>query len=81
MSKVPILSANEVIKILQKMGFEKVRQEGSHVFLKHSDGRTTVIPNHPGEDLDRGLLNKILKKDLNIDREEFLKIRYCYLSE
>ena len=73
MPKLPLLSANKVIKILQKMGFEKVRQEGSHVFLRHPDGRTTVIPNHPGEDDDRGLLNKILKKDLSIEREEFMK--------
>ena len=55
------------------MGFQKVRQEGSHVFLQHHDGRTTVVPNHPGEDVDRGLLNKILKKDLGIEREEFMK--------
>jgi predicted RNA binding protein YcfA (HicA-like mRNA interferase family) len=73
MPKLPLLSANEIIKILQKMGFKKLRQEGSHVFLQHSDGRTTVIPNHPGEDVDRGLLNKILKKDLGIDREDFIK--------
>ena len=73
MSKLPLLSANEVIKILQKMGFQKIRQEGSHVFIRHPDGRTTVIPNHPGEDVDRGLLNKILKKDLGIEREEFMK--------
>jgi predicted RNA binding protein YcfA (HicA-like mRNA interferase family) len=73
MSKLPLLSANEIIKILQKMGFQKLRQEGSHVFLQHPDGRTTVVPNHPGEDVDRGLLNKILKKDLGIDREDFLK--------
>ena len=73
MPKLPLLSAKEVIKILQKMGFQKIRQEGSHVFLQHPDGRTTVIPNHPGEDVDRGLLNKILKKDLGIEREEFMK--------
>ncbi|MFH1065221.1 MAG: type II toxin-antitoxin system HicA family toxin [Nanoarchaeota archaeon] len=73
MPKLPLLSADKVIKILQKMGFEKIRQEGSHVFLRHPDGRTTVIPNHPGEDVDRGLLNKILKKDLSIDREEFMR--------
>ena len=73
MSKLPLLSANDIIKILQKMGFQKIRQEGSHVFIRHSDGRTTVIPNHPGEDVDRGLLNKILKKDLGIEREEFMK--------
>ena len=73
MSKLPLLSANEIIKILNKMGFLKLRQEGSHVFMQHPDGRTTVIPNHPGEEVDRGLLNKILKKDLGIERENFMK--------
>lgn len=62
MAKIPVLSAVEVVKILQKMGFEKIRQEGSHIFMQHPDGRTTVVPNHPREDLDRGLLNKIIKK-------------------
>ena len=44
------------------------------MFFKHPDGRTTVIPNHPGEDISRGLLNKIIKKDLQISREEFEKL-------
>jgi predicted RNA binding protein YcfA (HicA-like mRNA interferase family) len=74
MSKLPLLSANEFIKILEKLGFQIMRQEGSHVFMKHKDGRTTVVPKHPGEDLDRGLLNKIIKKDLNMEREDFLRI-------
>lgn len=73
MSKLPLLSAKELFKVLTKLGFEKVRQEGSHVFFKHSDGRTTVVPNHPGEKLDRGLLNKIIKKDICMSREEFMK--------
>jgi len=71
MSKLPQISANELIKILEKVGFKIIRQKGSHIFLRHDDGRTTVIPNHPGENLDRGLLNKILRKDLQISREEF----------
>jgi predicted RNA binding protein YcfA (HicA-like mRNA interferase family) len=71
MSKLPQISASELIKILEKIGFKVLRQKGSHVFLKHSDGRTTIIPNHSGEKLDRGLLNKILKKDIQISREEF----------
>ena len=62
-----------MIKILQKIGFETIRQKGSHISLRHKDGRTTTIPNHPGEKLDRGLLNKILKKDVQINREEFMK--------
>jgi len=52
-----MLSAKEVIRILNKIGFKFIRQEGSHMFFEHSDGRITVIPNHPGEDIGRGLLN------------------------
>jgi predicted RNA binding protein YcfA (HicA-like mRNA interferase family) len=50
MTKLPQLTAIELIKILSKIGFKIIRQEGSHVFLRHDDGRTTVIPNHPLEE-------------------------------
>ena len=73
MAKLPLLSANELVKILKKMGFELKRQRGSHMFFAHVDGRTTIIPNHPGEKIDRGLLNKIIKHDLRINRDDFLK--------
>ena len=43
------------------------------MFFEHPNGRTTVIPNHGNEEIDRGLLNKIIKHDLQITREEFLK--------
>jgi predicted RNA binding protein YcfA (HicA-like mRNA interferase family) len=74
MAKLPQLTAVELIKVLGKIGFKSVRQEGSHVFLRNEDGRTTVVPNHPGEKLDRGLLNKIIKKDVQISREEFERL-------
>lgn len=73
MGKLPLLKAREVGKVLEKLGFNLIRQEGSHMFYKHPDGRTTVIPDHRGEEIDRGLLNKIIKKDLEVTREEFLK--------
>ncbi|MBI4361342.1 type II toxin-antitoxin system HicA family toxin [Candidatus Micrarchaeota archaeon] len=73
MTKLPLLSAKEVAKILQKIGFRLDRQHGSHMFFKHPDGRTTTVPNHPGDDVDRGLLNKIIRKDLQINRDEFMK--------
>ncbi len=73
MAKLPRLSAIELTKILKKLGFQFIRQEGSHMFFRHSDGRATVVPKHPGEDLGTGLLNKIIKKDLQISREEFEK--------
>jgi len=72
MSKLPQITAKGLIKVLFKVGFEIIRQKGSHIFLRHNDGRTTVVPNHPGEKLDRGLLNKILRKDIQISREEFM---------
>ena len=62
-----------MFKALQRLGFVGIRQEGSRAFSRHPDGRTTVIPNHPGETIDRGLLNKINKKDLGVDGEEFLR--------
>jgi predicted RNA binding protein YcfA (HicA-like mRNA interferase family) len=74
MSKLPQITARDFIKVLFKIGFEIIRQKGSHVFLRNKDGRTTVVPNHPGEKLDRGLLNKILRKDIQISREEFMEL-------
>lgn len=73
MSKLRPVTAERVIKALQKADFEVVRRRGSHLFLKHSDGRSTVIPVHKGEDLGRGLLRKIIH-DAELTREEFLEL-------
>ena len=75
MSKLPLLTAKELIKILIKLEFECKRQKGSHKFFQHKDGRTTVIPDHGGEQIDRGLLNKIIRQDLQMNVEDFLKIK------
>ena len=74
MSRLPLLTAGELIKLLHKLGFQLKRQKGSHKFFKHPDGRTTVIPDHGSEQIDRGLLNKIIKHDILISIEEFLSI-------
>lgn len=73
MSRFPILKPQRLIKILNKLDFEKIRQEGSHVFLKHPDGRTTVVPLHQGKDIGRGLLRAILN-DIKITPKEFQKL-------
>jgi len=73
MSRLPILTGLEVIKILEKVGFKIVRQKGSYVFLKHQDNRTTIIPVHKGKDVDRSLLRKILR-DTKISPDEFKNI-------
>ena len=70
--KLPLLSAEELIRILRKMGFEEIRQKGSHKYFKHRDGRATVVPIHQGRDIGRGLLRKILR-EIEVNREDFLK--------
>ncbi len=54
------------------MGFQPIRQKGSHLFLKHPDGRATLVPIHSGEDIGRGLLRKIIR-DAEVDEDEFLE--------
>jgi len=58
---------------LQKADFEIVRQRGSHVYMRHGDGRATVVPVHKGEDLGSGILSKILR-DAELSRQEFRKL-------
>lgn len=73
MTKLPTLKPQKIIKILNKLGFKKIRQEGSHIFFKHTDGRTTVVPFHKGKDIGRGLTRSILK-DINLTPKEFQKL-------
>ena len=70
MTKLPILSGKEAQKILYKMGFYPIRQKGSHVYMQHRDGRSTVVPMYP--QIGRGLLKRILN-EAETDIDEFMK--------
>ncbi len=59
MSKLPSLTGNQLIKSLQKLGFDVARVKGSHHILIHADVRRTVVPVHSGEDVGTGLLSQI----------------------
>jgi predicted RNA binding protein YcfA (HicA-like mRNA interferase family) len=67
------LPARKVLKVLFRLGFVPIRQKGGHVILEHPDGRITVVPNHPREEIDRGLLRKIIK-DIDLEPEEFMDL-------
>jgi predicted RNA binding protein YcfA (HicA-like mRNA interferase family) len=71
MPKLPSLTGKTVIKALEKVGFQVVRQKGSHVQMEHEDGRLVTIPVHAGKTIGRGLLRKILR-DAELTREEFI---------
>lgn len=62
----------KVLAALETLGFRQIRQKGSHVFFEHADGRTTVIPMH--KEIRIKLLTKIIKQDLKMEKEEFLKL-------
>ena len=71
MSRLPTISPSLMVKFLKEMGFEKIRQRGSHIFFRHVNGRSATVPFHKGEDLGRGLTNKILH-DIDASCDFFL---------
>lgn len=70
--RLPILKARDIMRVLRLLGFEAMRQSGSHIFFQHSDGRTTLIPRHDREDIGRGLLRQILR-EIEMTPEQFSK--------
>jgi predicted RNA binding protein YcfA (HicA-like mRNA interferase family) len=72
MTKLPPLKAKEVTRGLLALGFEKVRQKGSHALFHHNDCRRAPIPIHPSKTLSPYLLSDILKQ-LKISEDEFLQ--------
>jgi predicted RNA binding protein YcfA (HicA-like mRNA interferase family) len=62
MTRLPVVDFRTMEKALLKLGFQVVRQKGSHVFYRHPDGRTTTLPCHPGRDFARPLTREILRE-------------------
>lgn len=61
MPKLRRPTGDDLLRALRRAGFEAIRVRGSHHFLRHADGRATVIPVHSGETIGPGLLTKILR--------------------
>ena len=73
MSRLKMIDPVAMVKILQKLGFTKIRQTGSHITYIHPDGRITTISMHKGRDLPRTTVRKILR-DINLSIEEYNKL-------
>lgn len=71
MPKLSQVKARDLVKVVTKLGFKFRAQSGSHAVYVHPDGRKTTIPVHPTETIGKGLLTKIIKKDLRLTKEEF----------
>lgn len=70
MSRLPRMAGTKVISALKKAGFFVARIKGAHLFLRHRDGRTTVVPVLSGEVIRPTLLTKILR-DCDLTKEDF----------
>ena len=73
MTSFPAIKGKDLISALRRVGFIVVRVKGSHHFVRHSDGRTTVVPVHAGKTLGPGLMASILR-DLKLTREQLQKL-------
>lgn len=72
MPKLPVVKASKLFRVLLKLGFYKHHQVGSHLQLKHPDGRRVTLPFHPSQEIHRGTLKAIIG-DLELTVEEFIK--------
>ena len=68
------VTPREIIRVLKELGFLETRITGSHHRFAHADGRKTSIPIHSNEPIGIGLLVKIIKQDLKMEKNEFLKM-------
>jgi predicted RNA binding protein YcfA (HicA-like mRNA interferase family) len=62
MTRIPALRASEIVRALQRLGFERLRQKGSHIRLRHPDGRFASVPDHGSRELRREFVLNILKQ-------------------
>jgi len=69
--RLPMLKARDLVRALKLLGFFIIRQSGSHIFFKHPDGRATIVPQHGGQDIGRGLLRAILNQ-IEMSPDEFM---------
>jgi predicted RNA binding protein YcfA (HicA-like mRNA interferase family) len=71
--KLPRVSGREVIRALERLGFEQVRQRGSHITLKRETTEGVVgcvVPLH--RELAEGTLRGILKQ-ARVTPDEFIE--------
>lgn len=73
MAKLPVVTARQVMKVLERLGFQLIRQSGSHATYRHPDGRWTIISVHGGKTIPGGTLRKIIR-DAGLTVEEFSEL-------
>ena len=71
MSRLPMISGDDFVRAVRKIGYEWDHTEGSHMILLHPSGRRLSVPRH--RELGRGILHKLMRR-AGVSREEFLRL-------
>ena len=69
MARLPVISGDDFVKAMQKIGYVWDHTEGSHMILLHPSGRRLSVPRH--KELGRGLLRSLIQ-DAGLSREDFI---------
>lgn len=72
MPKLPVVSGSDLVKAFKKLGFSTVLQKGSHIKMRHVDGRVVIIPNH--REIKKGTLKKVILRPLAISVDQLLRM-------
>jgi predicted RNA binding protein YcfA (HicA-like mRNA interferase family) len=70
-ARLPVISGDDFVKAVARIGFVKDRTRGSHMILTGPAGRRLSVPRH--RELGRGLLRALIR-DAGLTREEFLEL-------
>lgn len=71
MARLPVISGDDLVKVVHKIGYVWDHTEGSHMILLHPSGRRLTVPRH--KELGRGLLRSLIR-DAGLTRQEFLNL-------
>ena len=73
-AKLPAVTAREVVRVAERLGFVLHRQKGSHaVYYRAQDKARVVIPMHVGKNIKPKTLAGIIE-DMGLTRGEFRKL-------
>jgi predicted RNA binding protein YcfA (HicA-like mRNA interferase family) len=70
-SRLPVCSGQDAVRVFQKLGYEIDHQTGSHLILRHPNLRRLTVPNH--RELAKGTLRSIIR-EAGISKERFVEL-------
>lgn len=71
--RLPDVRSGQVVRVLEALGFLRIRQSGSHATYRHPNGRWTIVSIHPGKTIPKGTLRKIIR-DTGLTVDDFVEL-------